>query len=130
MINKWFSRSMRNPVSTDQNSRFAERLDAVWFKYNKPSRLRPGAVVAASARLGSFLTDLLNKVNDLITRVEKLEGTSAIQPSSMNRTAMGFNSTPTKAELIAAQAVRDFVANNSISSTVWVDGVKITIERR
>jgi hypothetical protein len=82
LSDRWFKTSNDAVTGLTQNERFAERLNSIWFKCNKPSILRPGIMVSAYDRLGKFLTDLLNKVNELITRVEKLEGKSAIQTSS------------------------------------------------
>jgi hypothetical protein len=120
-------------MSTLTERWFAERLNRVWFKYDKPSRL---------VRLGKFLTDLLNKVNELITRVDKLEGKSAIQTSSMNRTATGvaaMNSNwdvprmrtlvPQTATALAAQMVTDFQNGNSTRAVLIHSGIKITVER-
>jgi hypothetical protein len=76
--NKWFSPSSQIPVSIDQNSRFAERLDNVWFKKAK------GGMV----RLGRLLHVLVARTDDLNKRVEKLEQAENVkQPSSSNRTA-------------------------------------------
>jgi hypothetical protein len=145
--NKWFSPSSQIPVGKDQNSRFAERLEHVWFKK------ATGGIV----RLGYLLTKLVECTNDLNDRVRALENVNKnedVRTSSMGRTATGFSSlqtdidgikrmlprydreqhmrtiVPQTATAVAAQMVTDFQNSNSLISTVWVDGLKITIERR
>lgn len=148
-MTKWFSRSLDKPTSTDVASRFAERINSVWFQYLKPSRFDASKMITASARLGHFLTTL----HERVLKLEKAADTMWPKPvfnsgtesqSSVGRTATGAAAmdapvlripsmrtiVPQTATAVAAQMVTDFQNNNSITSTVWVDGLKITIERR
>ncbi len=119
---KWFSLSKRTLVGSDPNTRFAERLDNVWFKFTT-TRGKVGGTVTDVARLGKFLTDVLNKVNALIERVEKLEKREEPQPepetlldfphpttyrSSMGRTATGSGLLAAK-ETVAGQTVLSLI---------------------
>jgi len=103
LTNRWFLKSSQAATSTDQNSRFAERLNAVWFKYTKESRLRPGRIFAASARLGKFLTDLHERVlkleaaQPLYLSSFAIQGASSGRISSANRTATGISALKTEA---------------------------------
>lgn len=65
LTNKWFSKSSDITTGVTQNERFADRLNSVWIKFPRNSRLRPGKVISGFARLGKFLMDLNERVNKL-----------------------------------------------------------------
>ena len=83
---QWFSKAIEVPTSSDTNTRFAERLNSVWFK-------RPGGVI----RLGLLLTKILSRLDSLEKSAETRTALSAsaanadrYEHSSMNRTATGM----------------------------------------
>lgn len=127
--NKWFSRSIDTPVGTNQNERFAERLDSVWFK-------KPGG---GMVRLGHLLTKLIARVDAL----ESSNKTAPVLPmkySSAGRTATGLGAMnanwrlpqyrpPTSTVVRTTNLIGAVLEGKVLSATIRQDGLKITVEK-
>lgn len=131
LSNKWFTKSTDEVTSVSAPGRFADRLNSVWFKYNKSRNL--GGFIVGSVRLGQFLTELHERVLKLEEYKDQLQ--RPLVPSSVGRTALGTYTTGEPQTAISSdegfllQVVRRFKTNNSSMSFVYQNGLKITIER-